>query len=450
MSTILDDYEQAVAGAIIAIDTVWGGDVNCRSGMGRVIADSYFSGKDLPDCYQGPQADSLRKSGGVSAREPDRDTVRAYLAKTRPAEHIDRMVAQANGFEPMRRALVQGLADTMRVQLDLALERLGDGPAVDYDRCVIASTGTTAKEADTKNELEQVRHLLGEIGEKVPSGSEGLLEAIDAWRGRTWVGHEGIDRANQRVIAELEALVEKNFLPHVPRELHGVPRSNVRFLTIQEAWFSGSMNYIGRARKADGTPEYEAEYEINARIQKSQAEFSHLVAHEVVPGHVTTFAYLQHLHHIGRLGFEATILTMNTRHSTLFEGVANAGLMLAHGVIAPDQLPSPELRLGMLLSQLEDIAKNNASFYTYATGMPADEIKRRLRRDCLSTQERADKLTDSWAKHPLMGRAYMPSYLFGTGLVLDLLRKHGPAKLVPVLYGTRGLCDCVTIHQLLA
>ncbi|HQP36717.1 MAG TPA: hypothetical protein PLI95_16135, partial [Polyangiaceae bacterium] len=120
------------------------------------------------------------------------------------------------------------------------------------------------------------------------------------------------------------------------------------------------------------------------------------------------------------------------------------------GVIAPDQLPSPELRLGMLLAQLEDIAKNNASFYTYAAGMPADEIKRRLRRDCLSTQERADKLTDSWAKHPLMGRAYMPSYLFGTTLVLDLLRKHGPAKLVPVLYGTRGLCDCVTIHQLLA
>lgn len=450
MSMILDDYEQAVAGAIIAIDTIWGGDVNCRSGMGRVIADSYFSGKELPGCYEGAEADALRKSGGVSAKEPDRELVLAYIAKARPADQIDRMVEHARGFEPMRRALVTGLADTMRVQLDLALERLGAGPAVDYDRCVIASTGTTAKEADTQAELEQVKDLLGAAGEKIPAGENGLIEAVDAWRARTWVGHEGIDKANQRVIGELEALVQKNFLPHVPAELKAVPRANVRFLTIQEAWFSGSMNYIGRARKPDGTPEYEAEYEINARIQKSQSEFTHLVAHEVVPGHVTTFAYLQHLHHIGALGFEATILTMNTRHSTLFEGIANAGLMLAHGVRTPEELPGAELRLGMLLAQLEDIAKNNASFYTYALGMPADEIKARLRRNCLSTQERADKLTDAWAKHPLMGRAYMPSYLFGTKLVLELLLQHGAAKMIPIFYGTRGLCDCVTIRDLVA
>ena len=44
MNTKLDDYEKAVAGAIIGVDTLWGGDVNCRSGTGRVIADSYFSG----------------------------------------------------------------------------------------------------------------------------------------------------------------------------------------------------------------------------------------------------------------------------------------------------------------------------------------------------------------------------------------------------------------------
>jgi hypothetical protein len=251
------------------------------------------------------------------------------------------------------------------------------------------------------------------------------------------------------VVGELEALVQKNFLPHVPPELREVPRSNVRFLPIQEAWFSGSMNYIGRARKPDGSPEYEAEYEINARIQKSNAEFVHLVAHEVVPGHVTTFAYIQHLYHLGRLGFEATILTMNTRHSTLFEGIANAGLLLAHGLRSFAELPSAELKLGVVLAGLEDIAKNNASFYTYALGMPADEIKRRLRKDCLASPERADKLTDAWARHPLMGRAYMPSYLFGTKLVQRLLEHHGHAVMIPVLYGARGLCDCVTIEQLL-
>jgi hypothetical protein len=448
MDTRLNDYEQAVAGAIIAIDTLWGGDVNCRSGTGRVIADSYFSGKDLPECYYGPEADSLRKSSGVSAKEPDRTAIRAYLAKFKPADHIDAFVAHARSFEPMRRALVLGLADTIRVQLDLALERLGDGPPVSYDRCVVASTGAPATEKHTDENLEHVRALLGELGERIPAGPTGLLEAIDAYRARTWVGHEGIDRANQRVIAELEQRVEANFVPHLPVEMKQVPRSNVRFILIKEAWFSGSMNYLGRARNADGTPQYEAEYELNASIQKSQAEFMHLVSHEVVPGHVTTFAYIQNQYHRGLLGFESTILTMNTRHSTLFEGVANAGLVLAHGVRTPEELPSAELKLGMLLAQLEDSAKNNASFYTWAANMPADEIKRRLRKDCLASQERAEKLTDAWARHPLLGRAYMPSYQFGTDLVLRLLRDHGPAKMIPVLYGMRGLCDCVTIEEL--
>ena len=43
-----------------------------------------------------------------------------------------------------------------------------------------------------------------------------------------------------------------------------MPRANMTFLPIENAWFSGSMNYLGRARRPDGSPEYEATYEINA------------------------------------------------------------------------------------------------------------------------------------------------------------------------------------------
>ena len=56
------------------------------------------------------------------------------------------------------------------------------------------------------------------------------------------------------------------------------------------------MNYLGRARRADGTPDYEATYEINASLEISLPEFAQLVSHEVAPGHVTTFAYLQNLY----------------------------------------------------------------------------------------------------------------------------------------------------------
>ncbi len=89
---------------------------------------------------------------------------------------------------------------------------------------------------------------------------------------------------------------------------------------------------MGRARNADGTPQYEATYEINASLQISFPEFEQLVSHEVVPGHVTTFAYLQDLYLRGKAGFEVTVLTMNTLAATLFEGIANNAILIAHGV----------------------------------------------------------------------------------------------------------------------
>src|SRR3989304_3141624 len=64
----------------------------------------------------------------------------------------------------------------------------------------------------------------------------------------------------------------------------------------------------GRARKPDGSPRYEATYEINAALEISVPEFVQLVSHEVVPGHVTNFALAQGLYVQGKLGFEATVL----------------------------------------------------------------------------------------------------------------------------------------------
>ena len=74
-----------------------------------------------------------------------------------------------------------------------------------------------------------------------------------------------------------------------------------------------------RARTPAGAPLYEATYEINASLAISIPEFAQLVTHEVVPGHVTTFAYLQDLYVRGEAGFEATVQTMNTRAAALHE-----------------------------------------------------------------------------------------------------------------------------------
>jgi len=228
-----------------------------------------------------------------------------------------------------------------------------------------------------------------------------------------------------------------------------VPRANIEFLPIKDAWFSGSMNYLGRKRRADGSPEYEATYEINASLEISLPEFFQLVSHEVVPGHVTTFAYLQNLYHRGAAGFEASVLTMNTRAATLFEGIANNSILMAYGVLEPHELPDRDLEIGVLLALLQDDAKNQSSYLTWGEGVPQAEVASVLRRDFLVSLERADKLSGAWGRHPLLGRMYLPAYRAGTRKVAELRRRFAAREFLPVLYGAAGLVDVVTIERAL-
>jgi hypothetical protein len=72
-----------------------------------------------------------------------------------------------------------------------------------------------------------------------------------------------------------------------------------------------------------------------------------------------------------------------------------------------------------------------------------------LRRDCLVSEERADKLSGAWGRHPLLGRMYLPAYRAGTEVVSELRRKYPPERVLPVLYGCSGLVDVVTVRQAL-
>src|SRR5208337_4250803 len=169
---------------------------------------------------------------------------------------------------------------------------------------------------------ERVAELLGRAGHASHDDAS-LLAAVDAWRNARVTPMASVRTLSSAVIAYFDQASAKNLSGYLPKELAGVPRANIDFMPIKDAWFSGSMNYVGRARRADRSPEYEATYEINASLQISVPEFYQLISHEVVPGHVTTFAYLQNLYTRGLVGFEATVLTMNTRAAALFEGIAN-------------------------------------------------------------------------------------------------------------------------------
>ncbi len=445
----MDQAGRFVADAILGIDTLWGGDVMCASGTGRFIADSWFSDEPLPAAYSHPAAARLRAMGGVTGEKVDRGAIEEYLRQVDVPAAVAGMRSQAEKIGGLRARYLQGQALCVEVMWELAMEILGKGPAVPYEECVQASTGRLPQASDPRRKRERVAELLDRAGYPC-SGPDALLAAVDAWRQKRYVPMASVRALGAAVIAQLDALSAKNLLPYLPAELHAVPRANIEFLPIKDAWFSGSMNYIGRARNAEGRPKYEATYEINASLHISVPEFQHLVSHEVVPGHVTTFAYLQNLYVRGLAGFETTVLTMNTRAATLFEGIANNAILIAYGVNEVEDLPEEDVQIGVLLALLQDDAKNQSSYLTWAEGRAKEEVAATLRRDFLVSEERADKLSGAWGRHPLLGRMYLPAYRAGTERVAEMRRAHPPQQVLPALYGASGLVDIESIGQVLA
>jgi hypothetical protein len=440
--------DTAVAEAVIGIDTLGGGDVMNPSGVGRFIADCWFSDQPLPAAYTHPAAAALRASGGVGAQAPDRAAVGRFLDAVDVRSAISRVLDGARAVGGLRGAYLEGLGLCCEVMWDLAMELVGQGAEVPYERCVRTITGHAPEPSRPAAKRERVAELLAAAGH-ASSNRESLLAAVDAWRAARRVPSKSIAAVGDAFVAYYDALSQRHLLPHLPVEFARVPRANVRFLAIENAWFSGSMNYLGHARRPDGSPEYEATYELNAALEISVPEFQQLVSHEVVPGHVTTFAYLQDLFVRGLAGFEASVLTMNTRASVLFEGIANNAILIAHGVIEPADLPDRDLEIGVLLALLQDDAKNQSSYLTWHEGRPQAEVAAALRTEFLVTAERADKLSGAWGRHPLLGRMYLPAYRSGTELVAELRRRHPPEVILPAIFGVRGLVDATTLPMVL-
>lgn len=440
-----DSFRLTVGNAILGIDTLWGGDVMCASGTGRFIADSWFSDEPLPAAYTHLTAAKLRAIGGVSALPRASEAIEAYLTAVDVKGAVDSLWDEAARTPGLRGRYLHGLAECFEVMWDLAMEIVGQGEPVPYERCVLASTGGAPEPSDAAPKRERLRELLDRAGHR--SGK--LLDDADAWRRERRVPMASVKSLGDAFITHFDRLCERNLLPLLPPELSQVPRANIEFLPIRDAWFSGSMNYLGRKRKADGSPEYEATYEINASLEISVPEFGQLVSHEVVPGHVTTFACLQNLWVRGLAGFESTVLTMNTRAATLFEGIANNALLIAYGVTEIADLPDEDLQIGMLLALLQDDAKNQSSYLTWKENAALADVAATLRRDFLVSEERAGKLSGAWGRHPLLGRMYLPAYRAGTERVAELRRKHAAREIVPALFGCRGAVDITTVEAAL-
>jgi hypothetical protein len=103
----------------------------------------------------------------------------------------------------------------------------------------------------------------------------------------------------------------------------------------------------------------------------------------------------------------------------------------------------------VLLALLQDDAKNHSSYMTWGEGRQQQEVATTLRRDFLVTEERADKLSGAWGRHPLLGRMYLPAYRRGTEKVAQLRRVYPAERILPAIYGCDGLVDIETVDMVL-
>src|SRR5512140_549783 len=175
----MDQVGRYVADAVLGIDILWGGDVMCPSGTGRFIADSWFSDEPLPLAYTAPSAARVRESGGVGGKTIDRVAIEQYLKEVDLPAAIAGVNGEAKKIGGLRGRYLEGLADALQTMWDLAMEMLGQGPAVSYERCVMSSTAKAPEPSDPKAKRDRVAELLAKAGY---STLNGLLPGVDAWR----------------------------------------------------------------------------------------------------------------------------------------------------------------------------------------------------------------------------------------------------------------------------
>lgn len=451
MNLTLTEDNLKIATAIIGVDTLWGGNVDDVSGTNRFIADSYFSDYELPPCFFDVTADALRQTGGVLGKKVSNEDISAFVEKFAIREAIEFIKSGASATTEAQKKYQARMGKALEAMLDLALAQRHLGPEISYAYLVEAGTGFAPQLFDVSDLRVQIITLLETMGEGPSVHHGNLLAAVDAWRKKRLVSSHQMAAVNKILIPQLDALTIKNILPHLPSEFAKVPRANVVFKPIEGAHFSGSLNYLGKERNSDGSPNFEAVYEINAQIEISNTEFETLVAHEVVPGHVMTTSLFHYscFTKAPGFGFESTIFPMCSPAATLSEGVANIAFLLANGWQSEVEIIDPDTRLAMLLGTMQDYGKANISYRLYQEKMEPAKVAELTRSECLLTEERAEKLTFAWGAHPLLGTMYLPAYAVGTNVVGDALKKYGAAKLIPVIYGACGPVDILSLTELL-
>ena len=169
--------------------------------------------------YTVPAAARVRETGGVAAKNVDRQAVEEYLRQVDLPRAIAGIRDEAGkiGLERCGGQYLQGLSLCLETMWDLAMEILGKGDPVPYERSVEASTGRAPEPSQPEAKRRRVEELLGRAGYS-PSGSGGILGAVDAWRRDRVVPMASVRALSTAMIAHFDRLSAANLAPYLPHD----------------------------------------------------------------------------------------------------------------------------------------------------------------------------------------------------------------------------------------
>jgi len=128
-------------------------------------------------------------------------------------------------------------------------------------------------------------------------------------------------------------------------------------------------------------------------------------------------------------GFEATVLTMNTRAATLFEGIANNAILIAHDVTEIEQLPDEDAQIGLLLALCRTTPKTSPRISPGAKSGRS----RKWQLFCAAifwSPKNEPANFPAHGKPSPPGRMYLPAYRSGTEKIAELRRTYPAGKVL--------------------
>ncbi|MBM4188065.1 MAG: hypothetical protein FJ206_12240 [Gemmatimonadetes bacterium] len=304
------------------------------------------------------------------------------------ARHAERLP------EPDRRVYYGELCDATAAFIDWREERLDFAGQL---RRFLRVPAEPASEAAVDSLRAELAALLAEAGYQGP-----LAARCAAWEQANRVAADAVPAALADLMDEAWTRTECHLLP--------IPASRSDGMTVTAVSgvaFNARCDYLRRT------------VELNTDPTLTRPALKHLAVHEGCPGHYVQFKLRETLHARGRSAADSLLSVVNTVSSSVFEGIADAGMAMIEWDRALDD------RIQAVATRYRAAIGTQAAWRLHALGWPAGEVADWLRAMTLFGGE-------GWVANRLAfigapARAVLIwSYWWGERVVADVWRQVRP------------------------